>query len=430
MEIIQGEKIVIWFVIGAAVMACISLAFLRAWRKKITTRIDAIRKLALGPEIDKSSNLESALESLEVELSPEGFERPVLVELGWYGASIDALPLGIIFADKTGKIVHRNPAALSFFNEYEKIINETLTELIEVSLSGVQLIRELNLDQATDKKAKFLSQPIEIDDHLFGTVILMQDISEEERLNATRRDFVANISHELKTPIGAMVLLAETLQKEDEPNLVKDLSDRIAQEAQRLAGTIDDLSALSQIEHGSQKSFELIPISYPVKAAISRASVIAEQRSISIHLKLPENDLFLKGDNLQITSAIYNLIENAIKYSEEETGEIAITAIAKENEIELTVQDNGIGIPETSHDRVFERFYRVDQSRSRSSGGTGLGLAIVRHVIINHEGTISLDSEEGSGSIFTVCLPREEPNEGNSDLQANKTPITGSKLQR
>ena len=171
MEIIQGEKIVIWFVIGAAVMACIALAVLRVQSKKITTRIDGIRKLALGPEIDKSSNLESALESLEVELSPEGFERPVLVELGWYGASIDALPLGIIFADKTGKIVHRNPAALSFFNEYEKIINETLTELIEVSLSGVQLIRELNLDQATDKKAKFLSQPIEIDDHLFGTVI-------------------------------------------------------------------------------------------------------------------------------------------------------------------------------------------------------------------------------------------------------------------
>mgnify|MGYP003302600619 CR=1 FL=1 len=137
-------------------MACIALAVLRVWRKKITTRIDGIRKLALGPEIDKSSNLESALESLEVELSPEGFERPVLVELGWYGASIDAFPLGIIFADTTGKIVHRNPASLSFFNEYEKIINETLTELIEVSLSGVQLIRELNLDQATDKKAKFI----------------------------------------------------------------------------------------------------------------------------------------------------------------------------------------------------------------------------------------------------------------------------------
>ena len=154
----------IWFVIGAAVMACIALAVLRVQRKKITTRIDGIRKLALGPEIDKSSNLESALESLEVELSPEGFQRPVLVELGWYGASIDALPLGIIFADTTGKIVHRNPASLSFFNEYEKIINETLTELIEVSLSGVQLIRELNLDQATDKKAKFISQPIEIDE--------------------------------------------------------------------------------------------------------------------------------------------------------------------------------------------------------------------------------------------------------------------------
>ena len=423
MEIIQGEKIVIWFVIGAAVMACISLAVLRVQSKKITTRIDGIRKLALGPEIDKSSNLESALESLEVELSPEGFERPVLVELGWYGASIDALPLGIIFADKTGKIVHRNPASLSFFNEYEKIINETLTELIEVSLSGVQLIRELNLDQATDKKAKFISQPIEIDDHLFGTVIVMQDISEEERLNATRRDFVANISHELKTPIGAMVLLAETLYEEEEPNLVKDLSNRIAQEAQRLAGTIDDLSALSQIEHGSQESYELIPISYPVEAAISRANPTAEKRSVSIRYTPPESEYFLKGDSIQITSAVYNLIENAIKYSEEGTGEITITTLSRENQIELTIQDNGIGIPEASHERVFERFYRVDPSRSRSSGGTGLGLAIVRHVVINHQGSIALDSTEGTGSTFTILLPQKDPPETNNDLEQADQPL-------
>ena len=119
-------------------------------------------------------------------------------------------------------------------------------------LTGVQLKRELSLNEETDQKLKFISQPVEIETQRYGVVIAIQDISEQERLDATRRDFVANISHELKTPIGAMVILSETLQAEEDKNLVLELSERIAQEAHRLAGTIDDLSQLSQIEHGSK----------------------------------------------------------------------------------------------------------------------------------------------------------------------------------
>ena len=285
-------------------------------------------------------------------------------------------------------------------------------------LTGVQLKRELSLNEETDQKLKFISQPVEIETQRYGVVIAIQDISEQERLDATRRDFVANISHELKTPIGAMVILSETLQAEEDKNLVLELSERIAQEAHRLAGTIDDLSQLSQIEHGSKLFFEITPITYPVHTAIARASSIAKQKGVDINLTEDE-DLYLLGDHIQITSAIYNLLDNAIKYTEEGTGKIDIIIQAKESNIEVMISDNGIGIPESSHNRVFERFYRVDPSRSRESGGTGLGLAIVRHVVLNHDGKISLDSKEGQGTSFTISLPQQKQDQ----IETNPTEV-------
>lgn len=412
------ERAMILFFIGAICSGCLALLLSQLKRKRIKEQIDGIRKIALGEEVETSSDLGHAISSLQKELNPTGQDRPVLVDIGWYGASIDALPIGIIFADSTGDIVHKNPAAKKIFGSYNQQIDATITELIEVSLTGVQLKRELSLNEETDQKLKFISQPVEIETQRYGVVIAIQDISEQERLDATRRDFVANISHELKTPIGAMVILSETLQAEEDKNLVLELSERIAQEAHRLAGTIDDLSQLSQIEHGSKQFFEITPITYPVHTAIARASSIAKQKGVDINLTEDE-DLYLLGDHIQITSAIYNLLDNAIKYTEEGTGKIDITIQAKENNIEVMISDNGIGIPESSHNRVFERFYRVDPSRSRESGGTGLGLAIVRHVVLNHDGKISLDSKEGQGTSFTISLPQQKQDQ----IETNPTEV-------
>ena len=403
------ERAMILFFIGAICSGCLALLLSQLKRKRTKEQIDGIRKIALGEEVETSSDLGHAISSLQKELNPSGQDRPVLVDIGWYRASIDALPIGIIFADSTGDIVHKNPAAKKIFDNHKQKIGPTISELIEVSLTGVQLKRELSLSEETDQKLKFISQPVEIATHRYGVVIAIQDISEQERLDATRRDFVANISHELKTPIGAMVILSETLQAEEDKNLLRELSERIAQEAHRLAGTIDDLSQLSQIEHGSKQSFEIIPINYPVRTAIARVSSVAKQKGVDINLT-EDHDLYLMGDHIQITSAIYNLLDNAMKYTEEDTGKIEITIKDKDTNIELTISDNGIGIPEASHTRVFERFYRVDPSRSRGSGGTGLGLAIVRHVVLNHEGKIVMSSTEGQGTSFTLSFPQQKQN--------------------
>ena len=214
------ERAMILFFIGAICSGCLALLLSQLKRKRIKEQIDGIRKIALGEEVETSSDLGHAISSLQKELNPTGQDRPVLVDIGWYGASIDALPIGIIFADSTGDIVHKNPAAKKIFGSYNQQIDATITELIEVSLTGVQLKRELSLNEETDQKLKFISQPVEIETQRYGVVIAIQDISEQERLDATRRDFVANISHELKTPIGAMVILSETLQAEEDKNLV------------------------------------------------------------------------------------------------------------------------------------------------------------------------------------------------------------------
>ena len=146
-----------------------------------------------------------------------------------------------------------------------------------------------------------------------------------------------------------------------------------------------------------------------MRTAIARVSSVAKQKGVDINLT-EDHDLYLMGDHIQITSAIYNLLDNAMKYTEEDTGKIEITIKDKDTNIELTISDNGIGIPEASHTRVFERFYRVETSRRRGSGGTGLGLAIVRHVVLNHGGKIVMSSSEGQGTSFTLSFPQQKQN--------------------
>ena len=166
----------ILFFIGAICSGCLVLLLSQLKRKRTKEQIDGIRKIALGEEVETSSDLGHAISSLQKELNPSGQDRPVLVDIGWYRASIDALPIGIIFADSTGDIVHKNPAAKKIFDNHKQKIGSTISELIEVSLSGVQLKRELSLSEETDQKLKFISQPVEIATHRYGVVIAIQDI--------------------------------------------------------------------------------------------------------------------------------------------------------------------------------------------------------------------------------------------------------------
>jgi two-component system sensor histidine kinase SenX3 len=219
-----------------------------------------------------------------------------------------------------------------------------------------------------------------------------------------RRDFVANISHELKTPVGALSLLAETLVDEEDRAISRRLAGRMVNEATRLANTIEDLLVLSRIESEEAPEREAVPIHLVLAEAVTRIRPAAEQAGIDIRTAEPDQHLAVMGDRRQLVSAVYNLLDNALKYSDADSV-IDVGAGTDGRRVDITVADHGIGIPSRDLERVFERFYRVDVARSRQTGGTGLGLSIVRHVVANHDGEVTVDSRLGEGSTFTLRLP-------------------------
>lgn len=235
--------------------------------------------------------------------------------------------------------------------------------------------------------------------------ILIFDDTEARRLDAVRRDFVANISHELKTPIGGISILAEAISEgSDDPELVKNFSERMKIEATRLSHLVQEIIDLSRIQNqNTMQNSEMISLKKVVEEAIYQSKVRAEKRQVQINFAC-DADIDFFGDRKQLVMAFSNLIENAINYSQERT---TVNVVLKQvGEIaEITISDQGVGIAEADLERIFERFYRVDSARSRETGGTGLGLSIVKHVISNHGGDIQVWSAPGTGSTFTVLLP-------------------------
>jgi two-component system sensor histidine kinase SenX3 len=239
---------------------------------------------------------------------------------------------------------------------------------------------------------------------VLGAVAIIEDVSERRRLEAVRRDFVANISHELKTPVGALSLVAETLEGEDDPKIVARLSHRMRTEAERLSRIIEDLLDLSRIESEESPSRDPVPVHLILGQAIERLRPAAQHRGIRLDVEEPPPDVVVRGDRRQLVSAVHNLVDNAIKYSEDESS-VQVKVEDSNGWVDISVADHGIGIPSRDLERIFERFYRVDRARSRDTGGTGLGLSIVRHVAGNHGGEVRVVSREGEGSTFTLRLP-------------------------
>jgi len=236
-------------------------------------------------------------------------------------------------------------------------------------------------------------------------LVLLADESEARRVDAVRRDFVANVSHELKTPIGALGLLSEAiLGAKDEPEEVVRFATRMQNESKRLADLVQEIIDLSRLQSSDplQKAFA-VEVSDAVREAVSQAQFSSEQRNITLEIGEVE-DATVIGDRDQIVTAIHNLIENAVNYSPEDT-KVSIVTKRNGDLIEISVTDQGIGIAELDLARVFERFYRVDPARSRLTGGTGLGLSIVKHIALNHGGDVKVWSKVGVGSTFTLLLP-------------------------
>jgi two-component system sensor histidine kinase SenX3 len=236
-------------------------------------------------------------------------------------------------------------------------------------------------------------------------LILISDESEAQRVHEVRRDFVANISHELKTPIGALSLLSEAvLSAKDDPESVAKFATRMQLEAKRLTDLVQEIINLSRLQDSDPLSVaEEVIIDDIIQVAIDQCHTIAQARKIEVDFSKSSKAVVL-GDGEQITMAVHNLIENAINYSPENT-KVSVTTEVEDGIVQISVTDQGIGIPEADQARIFERFYRVDPARSRETGGTGLGLSIVKHVATKHGGDVSVWSATNVGSTFALRLP-------------------------
>ena len=235
--------------------------------------------------------------------------------------------------------------------------------------------------------------------------LMLDDVTEQRRLEAVRRDFVANVSHELKTPVGALTLLAEAVQDAaDDPEAVRRFAERMQHEGNRLGRLVAELIELSRLQGAEPlPPPAIVEVDDVVAEAVDRARLAAESAGITV-VAGGERRLTVRGSESQLVTALGNLVDNAVAYSPAGT-RVAVGTRRRDGQVEISVSDQGIGIAEGDLERVFERFYRSDPARSRATGGTGLGLAIVKHVATNHGGEVIVWSVEGSGSTFTLRLP-------------------------
>ncbi|MET0628374.1 MAG: ATP-binding protein [Acidimicrobiia bacterium] len=325
-------------------------------------------------------------------------------------AALAEITEGVIVIDGDGVEVFRNEAAGRFRDarHADAVAERAIKGLMERARAGERCEEELRLFGPPRSVLRVRAVPLTESDVQLGVGVLIQDVSDLDRVENIRRDFVANVSHELKTPIGALELLAETLAIETDPAVARPLAERLAKEADRLGQIVDDLLDLSLIEVQEAASRELLRADLLVEEALDRVRPAAAAAGIGLDAHERSPDVQMVCDHRQVVSAVTNLLDNAVKYSERGSV-IEVSTSVDDDRVSITVRDQGIGIPSRDLERIFERFYRVDQARSRDTGGTGLGLAIVRHVAQAHGGDVTVQSIEGPGSVFRLTLPAARP---------------------
>ena len=332
--------------------------------------------------------------------------RVATTEAARLRAAIEALPHAVVVCDARGDVVLRNRRshAVEGGRHAGALVDRAVEEVVAAGGGKRPVVKTLELHGPPPRTLEITGTPMGRSDRPLGTVVLVDDVSELRRLEAVRRDFVANVSHELRTPVGAMGVLAETLAEEADPEVMRRLASRITGEAERAGRLIDGLLDLSRIEAGGSGDGGTLDVDAVVAAAVERVEPLAQQLGVDL-LSLPgPAGAVVRGDERQLVSAVVNLLENAVKYSPAGSAVVVETS-AVGGWVDVVVRDQGIGIPAKDLERIFERFYRVDRARSRETGGTGLGLSIVRHVATNHGGEVLVESQEGLGSTFTLRLP-------------------------
>lgn len=330
--------------------------------------------------------------------------------------SMQGSPTGVAVINRAGRVILSNSRAHDMTLVHDRTVNPVVWKEAE-KVFGDQEDRELELvlpqrpTASRIRNVRALVKPLTLSENTL-VVAYGSDESENVRMESARRDFVANVSHELKTPVGGISLLAEALlQDPTDPEMVDYFGTKLLKESQRMGEMITDLIALSKLQGAEAlPEMTLVRVDEIIDAAIQCNTITAEDREIELTRSAPTG-LFVAGDKALLTAAVSNLVSNAINYSPNGQPVSITQKVVRDNVVLIRVTDRGIGIAPEDQKRVFERFYRVDKARSRSTGGTGLGLAIVKHVVINHGGNIKLWSRPRTGSTFTIELPLYKPEE-------------------
>jgi len=396
---------------GALLLVGIFLAW-RVRRAQVRRVVDLALRLEDSPPSRESRRLEKNMTRLEHAVDAVVLARgEATVVAGRLSDALEAVSQGVVICDESGAVAIRNASATALEAEQygDGPVGSIVADMLQRAIEGKTEKRTLELFGPVRRTLVVSVTPIDDERRTVGGLAVIDDVSERRRLEAIRRDFVANVSHELKTPVAALGLLAETLATEDDPIVARRLAQRMVSNAIRLGRMIDDLLELSRIEAEQTPVREPVPVHLAVAEAVEQVRSVAEREGIEVRVAEAQPTLTVMGDRRQIVSAIFNLLDNAVKYSEAGSPvELRVAVTEGGDDVNIEVRDEGAGIPARDHERIFERFYRVDRGRS-DVPGTGLGLAIVRHVADNLRGDVRLESREGKGSTFTLVLPAGQP---------------------
>ncbi|MBE6064192.1 two-component system histidine kinase PnpS [Clostridium cochlearium] len=325
-------------------------------------------------------------------------------------AILKSMDNGVIAVDKDFRIIMINPYAKEIFDIEEDIIGENLLDRIKsyelkdiFKQDNIEEYREVKIFYPKEKDLRIKTTDIKIGKQLIGTVAVVQDVTEIKKLENMRSQFVANVTHELKTPLTSIRGFAETLKYVEDKETKDKFLNIINDEADRLTRLINDILALSDIENNKDMKQESIHVNEILEDIVYLMENSSEEKNIELFI-VGDKVSNIKGDKDKFKQMMINLVDNGIKYTEE-GGKVYIGAKEEENNCVLWVEDTGVGISKEHIERLFERFYRVDKARSRRQGGTGLGLAIVKHIVLGFNGTINIESEEGKGSKFIIKIP-------------------------
>ena len=343
---------------------------------------------------------------------PPAPPRPVVPE----GALtvLGALKSSTLVVDSHGAILHASAHAFQMgLVRGNRITNTEISRMVhEVRRDGAIRDAELVLDDNASRAVVVTARVAPLGNDL--VLALVEDRTEEHRVEAIRRDFVANVSHELKTPVGALNLLAEAIQEASEdPEAVVHFAERMQRESHRLSLLVQQIIELGRLQ--ADKPVEVVhevDVNAVIARSIDRSIIEADRKKIAL-VQDTAGPVTVQGNADQLALALGNLVSNAVNYSPERST-VVVSARQHDDTVDLSVTDQGIGIPEDELPRIFERFYRVDPARHRSTGGTGLGLSIVKHIAASHGGEVRVWSKEGQGSTFTVSLPRHHSGEERS----------------